>query len=137
MEINYEKVSNDNYLKLFNFIKSPLLLKNNDALESTIRLDLSHEDYDFTSSFEMYETLSGNNSDRYQYVLPSYNLSKTFTLENLGGSFNFNSLGNNTLNNTNVTTSALTNNLNYKSLDSFLDNGIKIFNSDVKNYRES
>ena len=27
LEVNYEKVSNDNYLKLFDFIKSPLLLK--------------------------------------------------------------------------------------------------------------
>ncbi|WP_415290925.1 organic solvent tolerance protein [Candidatus Pelagibacter sp. Uisw_136] len=127
LEINIEKSSNDNYLKLFDFITSPLLFdQNRSSLESLIKLDLEHENYDLTTSFEVYETLNGSsNADRYQYVLPSYNLSKNFTLENLGGSFNFNSLGNNTLNNTNVTTSALTNNLNYKSLDSFLDNGIK------------
>ena len=125
LEINYEKVSNDNYLKLFNFIKSPLLLKNNDALESSIKLDLSHEDYDFTSSFEMYETLKGNNSDRYQYVLPSYDFSKNFSLEDMNGSFSFGSYGDNTLRGTNISKSILRNDLNYTSYNYFFDTGIK------------
>ena len=125
LEINYEKVSNDNYLKLFDFAESPLLLENNDVLETTIKLDLEHQDYDLTSSFEMFETLSGSNSDRYQYILPSYNLSKNFNLINLNGSFNFNSYGNNTLSNTNITTSVLSNDLNYSTYDIFFNNGVK------------
>ena len=125
IEINYEQTSNDNYLKLFDFMKSPLLINNNDSLQSIIKLDLAHKDYDFTSSFEMYETLKGKSSDRYQYILPSYKLSKNFTLENLSGSFSFNSSGNNTLMETNVTTSRLANDLNYTSYNSFFDNGIK------------
>tara|TARA_B110000259_G_scaffold42601_1_gene49126 strand:+ start:2092 stop:4725 length:2634 start_codon:yes stop_codon:yes gene_type:complete len=124
LEINYEKTSNDNYLKLFN-LDSPLLHENSDVLESIIKLDLEHENYDLTTSFEMYETLSGSNSDRYQYVLPSYNFSKNFNVEELNGSFNFNSYGNNSLNNTNITTSTLSNDLNYTSFNSYLDNGIK------------
>ena len=126
LEINYEKASNDNYLKLFNFIKSPLLEKGNtSSLTSEIKLDLADEGYDLTTSISMYETLSGLNSDRYQYVLPSYNFTKNFFLGDLDGSFNFNSNGNNTLSETNITTSTLFNNLNYKSFSSFLDNGIK------------
>ena len=125
LEINYEKVSNDNYLKLFNFLESPLLLENNDVLETAIKLDLEHQDYDLTTSFEMYETLNGTNSDRYQYVLPSYNFSKNFNLNNLDGSFNFNSYGNNTLSNTNITTSVLSNDLNYSTYDIFFNNGVK------------
>ena len=101
------------------------MLENNDVLESIVKLDLSHENFDLTSSFEMYETLKGSNSDRYQYVLPSYNLSKNFNLKNIDGSFNFNSYGNNTLNNTNVTTSKLSNDLNYTSFDYFFDSGVK------------
>ena len=116
MEINYEKSSNDNYLKLFDFMKSPLLLeKDNSTLESIIKLDLAHEDYDLTTSFEMYETLSGSSSDRYQYVLPSFDFSKNFFLENYNGSLNFNSSGNNTLKETNKFTSALFNDLNYSA----------------------
>ena len=126
VEVNYEKSSNDNYLKLFDFMKSPLLLeKDNSTLESMIKLDLSHESYDLTTSFEMFETLKGASSDRYSYVLPSYDFSKNFSVGNSNGSFNFNSTGNNTLNNTNITTSTLANNLNYSSLDFFLDSGIK------------
>ena len=80
LKINYQKASNDNYLKLFD-LQSPLLLDDNSVLESKIELDLEHENYDFTTSFEMYETLNGSNSDRYQYVLPNYNFSKNFNLE--------------------------------------------------------
>jgi len=125
LEVNFEKASNDNYLKLFNFIKSPLLKENTSSLQSKIEFDLEHEGYDFTTSLSMYETLSGSNSDRYQYVLPSYNFSKNFFVGNLDGIFNINSFGNNTLSETNITTSTLFNNLNYNSYNSFLDNGIR------------
>ncbi len=52
LEINYEKTSNDNYLKLFN-LDSPLLLDGLDVLESKIQLDLEHQNYDFSTSFEI------------------------------------------------------------------------------------
>jgi hypothetical protein len=78
----------------------------------------------------MYETLSGSNSDRYQYVLPSYNFSKNFNLENIDGSFNFNSSGNNTLRDTNITTSSISNDLDYSSVNAFFDNGNSDYNLD-------
>jgi LPS-assembly protein len=129
LEVNYEKVSNDNYLKLFDFIKSPLLLKKNDVLETLIKLDLEHDEFDLTASFEMYETLSGSNTDRYQYVLPTYSFSKNFDLDQLEGSFNFNSSGNNTLKDTNILTSRLINDVNFTSIDTYSDNGI------IKNFK--
>jgi len=124
LQINYQKVSNDNYLKLFD-LQSPILPDDNSVLESTIQFDLEHENYDLTASFEMYETLSGSNSDRFQYVLPSYNFSKNFSLNNIDGSFNLNSYGNNTLNDTNVLTSSISNDLNYSAFGKFFVNGIK------------
>jgi LPS-assembly protein len=124
LKIDYQKVSNDNYLKLFN-LESSILPLNKDVLESSVKLDLEHEDYDLTTSFEIYETLSGSNSDRYQYVLPIYDFSKNFNLDSFDGSFNFNSYGDNTLSNTNITVSSLSNDLNYSALDTFFDNGIK------------
>ena len=101
------------------------ILGSSGVLESEVKLDLAHEDYDFIASFEMYETLSGLNSDRYQYVLPSYNFSKSFRLEDVNGSFYLNSNGNNTLKNTNISTSSVSNNLNFTSIDLFFDKGIK------------
>ena len=124
LKINYQKTTNDNYLKIFN-LESPILPVNNTVLESIIELDLEHKDYDLTASFEMYETLEGSSNDRYQYVLPSYNFSKNFFLESIKGSFNLNSQGNNTLEDTNVTTSKIFNDLNYSSINNVLDNGIK------------
>ena len=124
IEINYKSVSNDNYLQLFDFMLSPLL-GNTNVLESEIKLDLANVNYDLIGSFEMYETLSGANSDRYQYVLPSYIFSKNFDLEKVNGSFNFNSSGNNTLKNTNITTSSVSNSLNFDSTSFFFDQGIK------------
>jgi len=129
LEVNYEKISNDNYLKLFDFINSPLLLSDNSVLESVIKLDLEHDEFDLTTSFEMYETLSGSNSDRYQYILPTYNFSKNFDLDQINGSFNFNSSGNNTLKDTNVSTTRLINDINFTSIDTYFDNGI------IKNFK--
>ena len=122
-EFNYQKASNDNYLKLFD-LSSPLLLGDNSVLESIIKLDLEHEKYDLTSTIEMYETLSGSNTDRYQYVLPSFNFSKNFFLEDFNGSFSFNSYGNNTLKSTNIVSSTLSNDLKYDTNNIFFDNGI-------------
>jgi len=133
LKVNYQKTTNDNYLKIFN-LESPILPVNNTVLESMIELDLEHKDYDLTTSFEMYETLEGSNNDRYQYVLPSYNFSKNFFLESIRGSFNLNSQGNNTLKDTNVTTSKIFNDLNYSSINNLLDNGIKTnFDISLKN----
>jgi LPS-assembly protein len=124
LQIKYQKASNDNYLKLFD-LQSSIPLEDSSVLESKIEFDLEHESYDLTTSFEMYETLKGSNNDRYQYVLPNYNFSKNFNLEVINGSFNFNSYGDNTLNNTNVLASSVSNDLNYSTLDNFLDSGIK------------
>jgi len=124
LEINYEKISNDTYLKLFDFIKSPLWEKSRGTLESKIELDLAHENYDFGSSLTMHETLGGKNSDRYTYVLPSYSFSKNFFSTNTDGSFNFSSSGNNTINKTNISETTIGNNLSYASLDLYSDTGI-------------
>ena len=123
LEINYEKISNDTYLKLFNFIKSPLWEKNRGTLESKIELDLSHENYDFGSSLKIYESLGGNNSDRYTYVLPDYSFSKNFFLTNVDGSFSASSSGSHTISATNISSSSISNNLEYSSLEYYTDSG--------------
>jgi len=133
LRVDYQKTSNDNYLKIFD-VKSSILPVSNDVLESVIKLDLEHENYDFTASLERYETLKGSNSDRYQYVLPTFNFNKNLYLESLKGGLNFNSYGNNTLKDTNITTSTLFNDLNYSALNRFFENGIKTnFNFFLKN----
>ena len=124
LEINFNKVSNDTYLKKFN-LPSPLLLDVGGSLKSNITMDLNHDDYDFLTSIEMYETLDGDNSNRYQYILPRYEYSKDFGINDIEGSFNFNSNGSNSLNDTNILSSSLSNNLSFNSYNKFSENGIK------------
>ena len=93
-------------------------------LKSDINLRLEHNNYNLNSGFISYESMSGKNNDRYQYVLPYYNFSKQLyrnTLANL----NFTSSGNNNLTQTNQLTSTVNNNLNLNSVDFFSDHGFK------------
>ena len=124
LEINYQKISNDTYLKVFDFIQGSLFRKGPGGLTSNIELDLEHKDYDFRSSVIMYESLGGFNSDRYTYVLPNYNLSSNFFLTNLDGSFSVSSAGKHTINNTNISSSSINNSLGYSSLEYFTKSGI-------------
>ena len=127
LTINFEKSSNDTYLKLFNFMKSPLTTgKDNGTLDTTIDLDLEHENYNFISSIGMFETLNGGpNSDRYYYTLPSYRFNRIFDLENFDGTFDFSSSGNNSLNKTNVLTTTVNNDLLFSTYDTYFQNGVE------------
>jgi LPS-assembly protein len=124
LQIQYQRVSNDMYLKLFD-LESPLLKTDISSLESYIKLDIEKENTNFTSSFQIFESLSGTHSDRYQYVFPTYSYSRLFYPEKLDGSFTFSSGGSNELANTNILSTDISNDLIYNSYDSFLDNGIK------------
>ena len=133
LKINYQKTSNDTYLKLFD-LESPLLLGDNSVLESVIKIDLEHENYDLSTSVEMYENLNASDNNRYEYALPKYDFSKNFSLKNIPGGFNFISNGNNNLRNSSEVTSSISNGLNYSTLNTFFDNGIKTsFNVNLKN----
>ena len=50
--------------------------KNKDVMVSNINFDLKYENYDFSTEFKVFENLGKKHSDRYQFVLPSYNFSK-------------------------------------------------------------
>jgi len=124
LDINYQKISNDTYLKVFDFIEGSLFEKAPGTLTSKIELDLAHEDYDFGSSLIMYESLEGTNSDRYTYVLPDYSISRNFFLSNFEGSFSASSAGNHSINNTNISSTLIDNSLSYSSLEFYTDSGI-------------
>jgi LPS-assembly protein len=124
LELRYENVSRDNYLKMFE-LTSPLLDDSLTTLETRANLVLEHELYDFGASIAQYETLSGYGNSRFQYTLPSYSFSRQFYHDKLDGAFSFSSGGNNTLKNTNEVTTNITNDLNYRTPDLFTDIGLK------------
>ena len=127
LNISVQKVNNDTYLKVFdtNIVDTDLKPVNFDTLTSEIELDLEHEKFAFNTGFTAYENLSKQNSDRYQFVLPHYNLSTNFFNNNNFGSFDFLSQGDNILKDTNDLRSRMINNLNIQSYDFFSNNGFK------------
>ena len=127
LNISFQKVNNDTYLKVFdtNIVNTDLKPKNFDILTSDLDLNLKNQKYSFNTGFTAYEDLSKQNSDRYQYVLPYYNFSSGFLNNYNFASFNFYSQGDNILKDTNSLRSRMINNLNIQSFDYFSKNGIK------------
>ncbi len=90
--IDLQQVSNDSYLKSYK--PSSPLINNDNILTSTINFNGFSDDLSFNSELTVYENLSKENNDRYEHILPSYNLSKNlYNLTNLKGNFEFNSSG--------------------------------------------
>ena len=90
--LEVQQTSNDTYLKTYK-LDSPLINDNN-ILKSTAGLNLFNEDLTFNSEFQVYENLSKKESDRFEYVLPSYILSKNINSNLLNnGDLFFNSSG--------------------------------------------
>ena len=77
LEINIETSSNNNYLKSHK-IKSEIT-NNNSLLNSFVSIKANTEDLSIETKFEAYEDLTAeNDSDKYQYLLPGFELSKNF-----------------------------------------------------------
>jgi LPS-assembly protein len=123
LDIHIEKVTNDTYLKVF---QNPLfdthtLLKPNSLtrMKSDITLYLEKEDQNLTTGIVAYEKLGESNSNRYQYTLPYYQLSKNLNSilvnNSINGSLDFSSSGYNTLKNTNNLVTEVSNSINYSS----------------------
>ena len=136
INVNFERVSNDKYLKVFDtFISNSQLIPNNfDKLENNINLNLINESYNFESGIKAFETLSGPTSDRYQYILPYYNYQKFLSTKIFDGSLIFSSIGSNDLNQTNRIDTSIINNISYESKEFFTNKGLKTnFEIDLKN----
>ena len=136
LNLSFQKVNNDTYLKVFdtNIVNTDLKPDNFDTLASDINLNFENEKFSLSSGLTAYENLSKQNSDRYQYVLPYYDFSTSFFNNNNFASFGFISQGDNILKDTNSLRSRMINNLDIKSYNYFLENGVKNnFNYYLKN----
>ena len=124
LDLRLEQVSDDGYLKTYD-IKSPII-KNNNSLKSSIGFNGYKEDLSLTVDLEVYETLSKEDSDRYEYVLPTYSLTKQFQEdESLNGVYTLSSSGFIKNYNTNIYEKVLINDVNFNSYSKFTDIGLK------------
>ncbi len=112
-----ERVTNDTYLKVFqsNLFKTPVMPNSQSVMKNEVTLELNTDNNNFKSGIELYENLGVKNSDRYQYVFPYYEFSRSLINDDLSGSLTFSSYGSNNLINTNNLTTKVTNNISYIS----------------------
>ncbi len=139
IDLQIQNVSNDKYLKTHN-ITSPII-NSNSTLNSKIEFEGSKDDLEFYIDVEMYEDLTKkNDSDKYEFILPNFNLSKILDTR-LGGTLEIASSGYNKLFETNINEKVIINDLRYKSLNLINPFGIlnnfeflvKNFNAESKN----
>ena len=128
LKVFLEKVNNDTYLKVFenvlfvdkNKFEDDLNDKNN--LTSGLELAFDRENLSLTTGFTSYENLQKKNNDRYQHVLPYYNLN-TSLFSNDKGKLEFKSDGRNSLQNTNNLRTTISNTFEFKTSDILSKNG--------------
>jgi len=137
LDVVVQKTNKDTFLKVFENNLSDInkkLKPDQNKLNSSIILDLNHDEFNLDGGFLAYETLSGSNNDRYQYVLPYYNFSRNI-LSNSLINLDFYSNGENNLSETNKLKSSINNNFIVNSIDFFSNNGFKNkFDINLKNF---
>ena len=143
LSLKVEQTSNDTYLKTYK-IESPII-KDTSLLESSLNVSAYRDDLSFDTSFQVYEDLTKDNTDRYEFILPSYSLFKK--LENktkINGNFLFNSSGYLKNYDTNIYDKVLINDLIFNSDSRVTNSGfrnnynllIKNTNTDSKNSKK-
>ena len=128
LNLSLERVTNDTYLKVFDSsltsTSRQLMPADKGQLTSSVKINLDHDDFLFDTGLTAHETLSGSDSDRYEYILPYYSFSKNLISNNFL-SLDFESNGNNSYKNTNNIKSELNNNFNFRSIDFISNHGLK------------
>jgi len=126
MSLDLQYSSSDTYLKQYK-LESPLINNDTGTLTSTLSFNALKEDLSLETEFIMYEKLSDiPDSDKYEYVYPSYNLKKDLYTDLLtSGSLSLNSNGHFKNYDTNVFEKVVINDFLYSSFPKFTDKGLK------------
>lgn len=115
LNLKLQKTSHKTYLKE-NKIKTQFNSDNN-SLENFINLDLYSNDLFINFSSIVYENLSKNNSDKYEYIFPRFNIAKNLdNFTNLNGNFKFESEAIIRQFDTNILEKRNTNNFSFSSI---------------------
>ena len=103
LNLKIEKVSNDDYTKLYSLESTSPIIKDTNTLESSISYSANTEDIFFDISLESYETMKKTNNDRYEFVYPNYTISKLVEINSaLFETINLSSSGSQKKYNTNI-----------------------------------
>ena len=133
LNLKLEQVSGDTYLKA-NKVESPII-NNQSNLSNSLSLNMYKKDLTINTNLDVYEDLTKNDSDKYEYV-PNFSFSKV-----INDNYSFNSQGYYKNYKTNITEKVLINNLEFQSNLKYFDNGVinekkvifKNINTDARN----
>ncbi len=125
-ELKIQNVTNDNYLKIHDIKSYTPIIDSDSLLTSHFRINKEFdENTNITSTVRLYEDLSKEDSDKYQYIFPDFNFKKNIVLnENYNGQFNFLSSGFQKVYDTNIHETQINNDFNFESYDFFSLNGL-------------
>ncbi len=137
LDLKIQQTSNDEYLKTYK-LKSPLI-ESESILHSSFYFNLYRDDLDINLSTETYEDLNRLESDRYEYIFPSLNITKNIK-DFDKGNLSLETSGTSRLFNTNIYEKKIVNDLSYKSFNRINALGLvsnyeillKNFNADSK-----
>lgn len=138
-ELNLEKVNNDKYLKI-DKIDSPLITSKSE-LNSYLNYEASSENYNLSTSLEVFEDLNKAKSDRFEYIYPDIKFSKNLNYLDNYGQLEFSTEGYQKNFNTNQYEASMINDFIFKSdkyisKKGFINNYkflLRNVNSDLKN----
>jgi len=137
-KLNFETTSNRNYLKKYD-ITSPLI-ENNTSLNSFVSMEKNFDESYLLTSFEIFEDLTKDDNDSYEYIYPNYIFNKEIRT-NMPGQLEFNTSGYQKKYDTNKYDAVMVNDITYKSLQKINKRGfinnysliLKNINTDGKN----
>jgi LPS-assembly protein len=139
IELNFENVTNDEYLKVYKIEGDQKNIDTN-TLHSFLSFDTEKNDIEFYTSLEVYEDLSKDKQSRHEFIYPNYALQKRFLSEE-GNNYLLKSYGNQRKYNTNIYEGIIINDLEFNTFSKFSNKGfasnykmlIKNTNVDAKN----
>ncbi len=125
-DLKLQNVNNDNYLKIHDIKSYTPIIESDSVLSSHFEVEkIIDENTNLTTKVRLYEDLSKNNSDKYQYVFPDFNFKKEIKLdESYNGQFNFSSSGFQKVYDTNIYETLINNDFNFDSYDFISSKGI-------------
>jgi len=112
LDIHLETVSNDTYLKKKKIISN--ILEDTSSLHSYVNYNFFDFNSSFEISFDIFENLSKEKSNRYEYIFPDFNYEKNIN-NNLNGDLTYNLRGFNKNYNSNSDETLVVNDFKYFS----------------------
>ena len=132
IELNLQKVNNDDYLSTYN-IEHKKLIYDTNLLHSYFDFEGYKDDVGFSTSLEVYEDLTKDKSSRHEFIYPKYKLQKRIISDN-GHNIFLKSYGSQRTYETNLYEGILINDLMYNSQSNYSNKGfITNYNALLKN----